>query len=232
MSKLDFSTVLAISIHDMKNSLNLLLGSLDDLMRREEQRPSMDAERLAMLRYEARRVNDTLIQLLALYRSVKGLYQPRFMPVPIHDLLEEYWLNNKVLMDHRGVECLVHCDPDLIWTLDRYLVNSLLENVVNNTVRYTRHRICMSARAEGDWLLVQVTDDGPGFPSAMLGRQAIREGAELDPQRGRTGLGLYFCALVADMHGGNGERGYVELSNGGELGGGCFTLQLPRLSSH
>ncbi|MCG5499850.1 sensor histidine kinase [Ectothiorhodospira lacustris] len=229
MSKLDFNTVLAISIHDMKNSLNLLLGSLDDLLQREEQRPSMDSDRLALLRYEARRVNDTLIQLLALYRSVKGLYHPYFTPVSIHDLLEEYWLNNKILMDHRNVECHLTCDEDLVWVLDRYLVNSLLENVVNNTVRYTRSRIHMSARSDGDWLLVQVADDGPGFPRSMLGRQAIREGVQLDPQRGRTGLGLYFCALVADMHGGNGDRGFVELSNGCELGGGCFTLHLPKL---
>ncbi|SEQ02163.1 Histidine kinase-, DNA gyrase B-, and HSP90-like ATPase [Ectothiorhodospira magna] len=230
MSKLDFSTVLAISIHDMKNSLNLLLGSLDDLLEAEQQRPCVDSERLALLRYEVRRVNDTLIQLLALYRSVKGIYQPQFMPVSVHDLLESYWLNNKALMDYRRVECIVECDPDLVWTLDRYLVNSLLENVVNNTVRYTRQRIHMSARMDGHWLVIRVDDDGPGFPKAMLGRQALREGARLDPQQGRTGLGLYFCALVADLHAGDdGGSGFVELSNGGELGGGCFTLRLPPL---
>ncbi|MBK1672963.1 ATP-binding protein [Ectothiorhodospira shaposhnikovii] len=229
MSKLDFSTVLAISIHDMKNSLNLLLGTLDELLETEMRRPSIEQERLALLRYEARRVNDTLIQLLALYRSLKGLYRPNFMPVQIYDLLEEYWLNNKVLMDYRGVECHMICDPDLAWVVDRYLVNCLLENVVNNTVRYTRRRMCMSARQSGDWLLLQVADDGPGFPAEMLGRQSFQEGAGFDPQQGRTGLGLYFCALVANMHGDERHKGFVELSNGGVLPGGCFTLHLPRL---
>ncbi|MCG5515773.1 HAMP domain-containing sensor histidine kinase [Ectothiorhodospira sp. 9100] len=230
MSRLDFSAVLAISIHDMKNSLNMVLNSLDALLENHSgDSMQCDPARLTQLRYEARRVNDTLIQLLTLYRNDTGGFTPRFAPVMIQELLEDYWLSNKPLMDHRGVSCQLHCDPDLIWVMDRGLVSSLLENVINNTIRYTQDRLSISARQEWGWLVLQVDDNGPGYPEAMLGGRSLEDQGDFDPTEGRTGLGLYFCALVADMHADETRRGYVELSNRGNLGGGCFTLRLPEV---
>ncbi|MFP4080293.1 MAG: sensor histidine kinase [Ectothiorhodospira sp.] len=228
MSKLDFNTVLAISIHDMKNSLNAVLTALDTLLEDPASSPVDTPERLSHLRYEARRVNDNLMQLLTIYRNEHGLYTPRFAPVVIAELLEDHWLSNQLMLEQRGVACNVECDPeDLLWGLDRGLIDSLLDNVINNTVRYTQKRIAIVAREERGWLVIQVDDDGPGFPDHMLGRRALEESEPLDAGQGRTGLGLYFCALVADLHADETRRGYVELSNHGHLGGGCFTLRLP-----
>ncbi|MCG5534839.1 sensor histidine kinase [Ectothiorhodospira mobilis] len=227
MSKLDFNTVLAISIHDMKNSLNTVLTALDDLLEDADSSPVDTPERLAQLRYEARRVNDNLMQLLTLYRNAHGLYTPRFSPVVISELLEEHWLGYRPMLAQKGISCRVDCDPELLWTLERGLIDSLLDNVINNTVRYTQSRIAITAREERGWLVIQVDDDGPGFPHHMLGRRALEESEPPDAAQGRTGLGLYFCALVADLHADEQHRGYVELTNQGDLGGGCFTLRLP-----
>jgi hypothetical protein len=42
-----------------------------------------------------------------------------------------------------------------------------------------------------------------------------------------TGLGLYFSSEVAKMHKHRGQGGSIALENGGTLGGGCFILRLP-----
>lgn len=227
LGNIDFSTILAISIHDTKNALGMVLNSLDGLLDPTTGECRCDAGHVARLQYEARRVNDNLVQLLTLYRSDKGLYEPRLGTCMVYELLEDYYLSNKPMMDHHGVTCDIDCPADLTWSLDQAMVAAVLENVITNTVRYTRDRIRIAAQDAGGWLLLDMEDNGPGFPDTMLGRRAIAEDAPLDPNAGRTGLGLYFCALIAQMHDSGEQHGYIELSNGGSLGGGRFRLALP-----
>ena len=63
----DFSMVIANAVHDMKNSLGMLLSTLDDL-RQEDQAASDGHARLNTLQYEAERVHSDLVQLLGIYR--------------------------------------------------------------------------------------------------------------------------------------------------------------------
>jgi signal transduction histidine kinase len=227
VSNIDFSTILAISIHDTKNALGMVLTSLDGLLDADSGECRCDAGQIARLQYEARRANDNLVQLLTLYRTGKGLYQPRFADCRVYELLEDYYLGNKPMMDHHGVSCGIDCDEELVWPLDQAMVAAVLENVITNTVRYTRDTIRMTARDSDGWLLLDIEDNGPGFPPEMLGRRTIDEDAPLDPNAGRTGLGLYFCALIALMHGSGDERGYIQLANDSALGGSRFRLALP-----
>ncbi len=232
MTKLDFSTVLAISIHDMKNSLNRVLTAFDELMDPETGECRCNSSVMAHLQYEARRINDNLIQLLMFYRNDHGLYHAQFSPTIIYELLEDCWLSNKPMMDHSGLQCAIECDEELTWIVDRTLIEAVIENVINNTVRYTREHILLSAKSKDGWLEIRVEDDGPGYPNEMLGRRQLHEGSNVNRKDGRTGLGLYFCTLVASSHSNNEYSGWIELSNDSELGGGCFLLRLPQLSAY
>lgn len=228
MKGLDFNVVLAIGIHDMKNSLNRMLVSVDALAGDGEDKNGTDP--LGQLQYEARRMKDNLTKLLTIYRHEHGLYQPAFASTNLYDLLEDCWLNNKPLLDQRGLNCTIDCDPQLCWTVDRYLVMSLVENVLTNTFRYTRASVRLGAWAQADGLFLVFDDDGPGFPEAMLGRRALIDSVAPDVKLGNTGLGLHFCAMVVDIHvASDGCRGFVELSNGSPLGGGRFSVWLPPL---
>lgn len=230
MTTLDYSTVLAIGIHDMKNSLNRVLASLDELLDPETGECPCAAPAVAQLHYEARRMKDNLTKMLMLYRNEHGLYEPSFVAACVYDVLEDCWLNNKPMLDQYGVACQIDADEELVWTMDQQLVESLVENVLTNTVRYTKSQILLRAWADSDWLRVAVEDDGPGFPAGMLGRRALEDSAVPNEKLGHTGLGLHFCALVADRHAAaDGRRGTIELSNAGLLGGGHFLLNLPSL---
>ncbi len=243
MNRVDFNTLMAIGIHDMKGSLNAVINTISDLVDPDTGECRCERERLIHLQYEAQRVNDTLVQLLTLYRRNEGFYTPQFSPNPVYDLLEEHALRQKPLMDYRGVVCEIDCDEDLTWPLDAELMGGLLENVITNTIRYTAGHILLTAVRDGDWLRIRIEDDGPGFPASMLGRRDADQQGVLDRSAGRTGLGLYFCAVVAQLHGvsesaGPGgdsplfdlaHTGYVELRNNGGLGGGAFLVNLPRI---
>lgn len=241
VNRVDFNTLMAIGIHDMKGSLNAVMNTISDLVDPDTGECRCERERLIHLQYEAQRVNDTLVQLLTLYRSNEGFYTPQMVSTRVYDLLEEYALRQKPLMDYRDVTCELECDEDLVWPLDAELMGGLLENVLTNTLRYTQDRILLAAEREGDWLRLRIEDNGPGFPEPMLGRRDADQQGVLERSAGRTGLGLYFCAVVAQLHGPpdpdeSDERragidlaqtGFVELCNNGALGGGAFVVNLP-----
>jgi K+-sensing histidine kinase KdpD len=75
LESLELGDVLACSVHDIKNSLGVILGLVDNLSD-EVQHPSAAVTRaFANLRYEGRRLNTNLAQLLSLYRMNDGAYQ-------------------------------------------------------------------------------------------------------------------------------------------------------------
>lgn len=219
---------LASTVHDMKNSIGVLSGTLEALLAAAP--PSAPAE-LAQMLYQTRRLNDNLIQLLALYKDVgKPGYPFDPAPLPVSELVDQVAGQARVLLRSKGIALDTDFPPDLIWSMDEDLVIGVLVHAINNAIRYTRGRIALSAGVVDGMLELRVADDGAGFPPALLAAGA----AALGPQRGAvdflnnsSGLGLYFSAEVARMHRHRGRAGAIALDNGGPLGGGCFVLRLP-----
>jgi two-component system OmpR family sensor kinase len=83
----------------------------------------------------------------------------------------------------------------------------LLLNLLDNARRYTpvEGRITVSARREGERLLLTVSDNGAGIaPEHLphLGERFYRAEASRARSEGGTGLGLSICRSIAEAHGG------------------------------
>jgi signal transduction histidine kinase len=96
--------------------------------------------------------------------------------------------------------CLVAADQN---ALDRLLVN-----LIDNAVRYAKSRVTVAVAREGEWVVLAVTDDGPGIPAAGRER-AFDRFARLDTARSRdgaedggAGLGLAIVRATAAAYGG------------------------------
>ena len=65
---------LASTVHDMKNSISVVSGTLESLLAAEQAKPTPQADpaylQMAQMLYQTKRLNDNLIQLLALYKEV------------------------------------------------------------------------------------------------------------------------------------------------------------------
>jgi signal transduction histidine kinase len=87
--------------------------------------------------------------------------------------------------------------------LDRMLVN-----LVDNAVRYAASTVSVTARADGQWVVLAVSDDGPGIPRAEAERVFDRftrldDARSRDPADGAgSGLGLAIVRATAAAHGG------------------------------
>ncbi|MDH6455359.1 MULTISPECIES: HAMP domain-containing sensor histidine kinase [unclassified Streptomyces] len=100
----------------------------------------------------------------------------------------------------------------------------LLRNLVDNAARHAAHRIQITVRNEGDWVVLTVHDDGPGVPAEEAER-IFERFVRLDDARSRdhggTGLGLAIARDLAHRH-----RGTLTLTP--QPFGACFRLRLPR----
>ncbi len=222
---------LASTAHDMKNSISVLSGTLERLLDGASPETGKAYPQMAQMLYQTRRLNDNLMQLLALYKQVG---QPEYpfdvQPIAASELAEQVVALSRVLLQARGIRLEVEVDPGLIWHLDEDLIVGVVSHAVNNAVNYTRDRIRLALRQDGELLEIRVEDNGDGYPQALLetGAAALSGVASgVNFQTNSAGLGLYFAREVARMHRHRGRAGGVHLENGGRLGGGCFVLTLP-----
>jgi signal transduction histidine kinase len=226
---------LASTAHDMKNSISVLSGTLERLLVAQSSCPSPENEPayrdMAHMLYQTKRLNDNLMQLLALYKQVgKPDYPFDLQPLAMGQLVEQVVAIGQVLLKSRGIRLELDYDPGLIWPLDEDLVVGVLSHAINNAIHYTGDTVRLAIRELEGWLELRVEDNGPGYPPALLEAGAVAaHGAAggVNFLTNSAGLGLYFSSKVAAMHRHRGRSGELRVENGGVLGGGCFVLRLP-----
>ncbi|MDT3412024.1 two-component system sensor histidine kinase RstB [Kosakonia cowanii] len=120
---------------------------------------------------------------------------------------------------------LLDCQAgDEYGALDMRLMERVLDNLVNNALRYSEGTIKVTLQHQGSLASMTVEDDGPGIAPAE--RERIFEPfVRLDPSRDRAtggcGLGLAIVHSIAQAFGGSVSCGESE------LGGAKFTFQWP-----
>ncbi len=107
-------------------------------------------------------------------------------------------------------------------------VQAAVSNLIDNAVKYSGNNVNVTvetARIEGGYVALRVTDHGPGIPKTELKRifkRFYRVPGALATRVKGTGLGLYIVRSVAKRHGG---RAWAESEGPGH--GSTFVLQLP-----
>jgi signal transduction histidine kinase len=204
---MDLVSRLSGTIHNVKNKLQLIFPWVDDLSGSKEESVVVAADEI---RWRLSEVNQQLVALLGLYQLENDAHVLLSQEVYLCDLIlscEEYV--------PPGIEVKHECGSGFIGFFDENLVKSVISDAVHNAVRFAEKRILLSARPQGQGVLLSVEDDGPGFDSAASGKNTD------------TGLGIHFAEKVAKAHQNNGEVGSVTLEVSEKLGGAAFRLYLP-----
>jgi K+-sensing histidine kinase KdpD len=220
---MQFSDILASIIHDMKNSLGMVINTLDEFAADNDYQ---EKSKLASLQHESKRLNNNLIALLSLYKIDNGHLSPNVEEVGVEDFLEEIVVDNQTIANTKGVSLDIECEESLVGYFDEWLIRGVINNLIGNGLRYTSSKIVIYAETIEDYLVFSIEDDGAGYPQSMIDAQAaLNRNSRLS--EGHTQLGIYFASMVARTHK-NGDRlGFVKLSNNQRLKGGCFSIWLP-----
>lgn len=222
---IDFSTLLASSVHDMKNSITLLLLSVQELLEKTSAKTPEERQHLSRLEYEARRINNDLIQLLTLYRLDEKTIGINPDEIFILDLLNEQVARNESLFNYRNVKLQINCEPNLKWYLDGELIGSVINNLLVNAARYAKYQVSISAGVCAKYLQITIEDDGEGFPESMLrtSQDLVLEATSLSGTR----LGLLFARQILALHQKADSSGQLILNNREVNHGARIELRIP-----
>jgi len=210
--------------HDLRTPLSSIMasaGSLrqDDVSWTDEQR----GEFAEAIENEAQRLNRLVGNLLDLSRIEADSIRPEKAWYDLGSLI------NEVAGRLRGVTAghkLTISVPDGLPPVlfDYVEVDQVISNLIENAVKYTPKgtEICVSARAAGDQVEVEVADRGPGIPEAIIPRlfDAFYRASDSGRAKG-SGLGLAVAKGLVEAHGGG-----IRVENR-EGGGARFVFTLP-----
>ena len=97
--------------------------------------------------------------------------------------------------------------------IDSYIIYRILENIVNNALRYSKEKINLSFNIQENYLIISIVDDGIGFSEDVLKeRNNLIIPTSSDDKH--CGLGLVISRILCKKHGGK-----LELSN--DISGGA-----------
>ncbi len=228
MEEISFTDLMASSIHDMKNSVNVQVHALETIASGAKARGDLEAfNSLVLVIAQAHRVNANLIQLLSLYKFGKSTYPLDIREQSVAELIAEAVLQQRAVLDFKRIAVEVDCAHDCYWYFDHDLMTGVLLNALNNACNYTQDKIRLAARVQDNTLVLRVEDNGPGYPAQMLQGDGVQASKGVNFASGSTGLGFYFSAQVAQLHQNNARVGTLTIANGGAYGGGCFVVALP-----
>jgi two-component system sensor histidine kinase KdpD len=191
--------------HDLRSPLSSIIGVLSSL--KGEGELLNDSARRSLLETaweEAVRLNRFVGNLLDMTRLEAGAIRLKEELCDVQDLVGCALAALEQRIGTRSVE--VNLAPDLpLVTMDLALMTQVLVNLLENALKYAPadRSIGISARIDGTWLIIEVSDRGPGVPHHDLKRIfdkfyriPVPEGA------GGTGLGLSICKGIVEAHDG------------------------------
>ena len=104
--------------------------------------------------------------------------------------------------------------------VDKNVLLQIAENLVSNALRFAEQTVLIRLFCLDDMLVLEVTDDGNGFPDGLLrnGIQPFQKGNE-DAEH--FGMGLYICDLLCKKQG-----GYLKIANNQSGASACAALKV------
>jgi len=195
------------AIHDLRNPLSIIGASLN--MLGTENDPALSSTQLKLLniaQVSAQRMLDLIDTMLDLSRLEHGQMPLEYESFSLADLVAETLQLQAPLADRRQLS-LASAVPEALspaWA-DPWLIRRVLQNLIGNAVKFVHQggfiRVTVHEETASHSLVVCVSDNGPGIPVEIQGRlfQAFVTGST---QKHGSGLGLAFCRLVVEAHGG------------------------------
>jgi NtrC-family two-component system sensor histidine kinase KinB len=197
----------AMIYHDLRSPLANVISSLD--MLRSMLPAGEDASVNSLLEiadHSTQRMQRLVSSLLDIRRIEAGQPINRQELVPLTSLINEACKTLQPLVRSRDQHLIVTLPENFppAW-VDEDMIRRVVINLLENASKYSPpgDQIKVSAQQEGDWVKFSVKDSGPGIPlvdQERIFHKFVR--LKADGSAKGLGLGLTFCRLAINAHGG------------------------------
>lgn len=210
--------------HDLRTPLTGMAATASLLNRHLDDLPASARRPATLLVADVERLRSLVLELLELSQLDAGRDEVRLEPLRVTQAVEAA---RRSLGSKLALELDVTADPDLAVLAEPARLRRILANLLANAATHGRGSATVRAWRDGDDVLVEIVDRGPGIPEADLASVFDRF-AKSDRSRasGGSGLGLAIARAHAVAQAG-------DLTAANDPGGGaCFTLRLRAADGH
>ena len=213
-------------IHDLRNPLSAIGISLNMLtLVLPEAVLQANHELLEIAQTSAQRLQRLVDSLLEVSRMETGEARFDVRSFNLGPLLHDVIQRNAILA-RKGVKIDTDIPFDLPVIADREKIERVLVNLVDNALKYTPENghIWVQTGQKADSLWLSISDTGPGVPVEDRERifERFTQGTGDKLKRRGFGLGLAYCRLAIEGHGGR-----IWVQDGPNGVGSRFTFTLP-----
>jgi signal transduction histidine kinase len=213
--------------HDLRTPLTYIKG-YSALMKDAEQLPEDEVRRhVDVIYHEANRMEHLVQDLFQLTQLEEGKMELDLEAVNIVKWLETMVHQRQEMLKKHRLTChVVRDNPHVYAKIDRLRMEQVLDNLLENSIRYTEEggKITIAVQRTVTDVIVRITDTGIGIPQEDLPyiwERFYRVDKSRSSAHGGTGLGLAIVKLLVEQHGG-------EIGVESEPGKGTqFELKLP-----
>ncbi|KAA0697328.1 sensor histidine kinase KdpD [Neorhizobium sp. P12A] len=220
------SALLTSISHDLKTPLAAILGASGTLREYFHSMPEDDRnDLLSTVIDESERLNRFIANLLDMTRIESGAMEPNYALHYAGDIAGSAMRRAAKILGHHKTDMSIPSDLPMV-RVDAVLFEQAVFNLLDNAAKYAPEGsvIRISARADEENVIIQVSDEGPGIPPGDLNRvfdtfYRVRKG---DQVRAGTGLGLSISRGFIEAMGGT-----IVAGNRTDRSGAVFTIRLP-----
>ncbi len=213
-------------VHDFRNPLTRVLVSAEMIIDCCEEAGLKEAADLGQdVLGGALRLRGLANDLLSVARIEDGGAEPKRSKFAIAELIDSITGDLRRVAQVQEVAFQTSADPALMVNADREWTYRVLQNLIDNALKYSPAggTIQVLASNSNGMVGVRVIDEGPGVPEDYRERVFDKFAQVPTTSRRGSGLGLAFCRLAIESHG--GTIGVGARDDGAE--GSAFWLTLP-----
>jgi signal transduction histidine kinase len=218
-------------VHDLRNPLAALTGYLDLALL---DKPNLSERQIQCLHNSlesCQELNEMISGLLDIYRMEEGNMQLNLETAALESLIDESIQQFFIRAAEKQITIAYdRADQEYSISVDRRLLKRVFANLMNNAIRHTptggKINISVESDQENGSLRIEIRDNGIGLAPEYHQRvfDKFEQVKRIKPGNAvsASGLGLAFCKLAVEAHGG---KIWVESDGAGT--GASFKFSLP-----
>jgi signal transduction histidine kinase len=214
-------------VHDIRTPLTAITGYSGLLLRRAKV-SAEERKQLKTIHTQSRRLNSFLNDMLIMAKMEAEQLILNRTPVDINQLVQQVEESHRAIAWSNKIALTIDLPSSSKETLlDANLFERVLDNLISNALKFSPPRTTVTVRvtypeADDFYLRIQVLDQGPGVAEEDYDRIFDKFAVAASKQKPalQYGLGLAFCKMVVEAHGG---RIYVKAN---QPEGAIFTVEI------
>ncbi|WP_207509901.1 ATP-binding protein [Telluribacter humicola] len=212
--------------HEFRTPITLMLGSLEDLLRKKNGVEDEDTQALEMTHRNSLRLLRLVNNLLDFNRIEAGKVKAQFTPIDLAKYTTDLASGFRSVIESAGLEFNVQCDKGIQPVhVDKEMWEKIVLNLLSNAFKYTlAGSITISLSTQAKTVVLKVTDTGVGIPGKELSK-IFQRFHRVENSLGRsfegTGIGLSLVKELVMLH-----KGEISVSSKVGLGSE-FSVTIP-----